>query len=359
MKILYDHQIFIAQKYGGISRYFYELIKNFNHAKDMDISTSILFSKNYYIADKKEVNHIRIQRKIYRKINNIILLNKLKKQNFDVFHPTYYDPCFLRYIGNKPFVLTVHDMIHEKFKESFSVNDEVSQNKRKLVERANKIIAVSQSTKKDLIKIFNVNPEKIEVVYLGSSIVPTEGKAYENIVKLGKYILFVGSRGGYKNFNKFIVASYKILHENIDISIVCVGGGAFNSDELNLIDSFNISQRVFRYDLDDAHLAGFYKNALLLVFPTLYEGFGFPPLEAFLCKCPVVCSNTSSLPEVSGNAAEYFDPYDEMSIYTAINNVLSNDEYRKTLVSNGLQRLNKFSCEQLAIDTKKVYESVM
>lgn len=357
MKVLYDHQIFIAQKYGGISRYFYELIKSFNNAKDMDVSTSVLFSKNHYIADKKEINHIKGRRKIYHKINNAILLNKLKKQNFDVFHPTYYDPYFLQYIINKPFVLTVHDMIHEKFKESFSKDDRISQYKQMLVKKASKIIAVSQCTKNDLIDILGIIPEKIEVVYHGNSMVRVEKSLN---IKQKKYILFVGSRWGYKNFDKFITASCKILQKNHNISVVCAGGGGeFNQEELLLFKKLKIEKKVFQYTVNDEILSQLYQNALVFVFPSLYEGFGIPILEAFACKCPVACSNVSSLPEIAGNAVEYFNPYDEASIYTAINNVLSNAEYKKTLVSNGLQRLNKFSWEQTAIDTKKIYESVI
>lgn len=366
MKILYDHQIFTLQKYGGISRYFYELIKEFNNIENMQVETSLLLSSNYYILDKSNIRHnnflpnkeFRGKRRFMTLINKRHSINQIKKQNFDIFHPTYYDPYFLKYIGGRPFVLTVHDMIYEKFSEFFPTEDIISENKKILVERASKIIAVSKSTKDDLIEIFDVEPSKIEVVYHGNSMIVNDKSALDvNIPK--NYILFVGLRDGYKNFDRFIRATTKLLDKNLDLSIVCVGGGQFKAEELSLFSKLNIQGKVFQYNLDDKSLVQLYKNAIMFIFPSLYEGFGMPILEAFACKCPLVCSNRSSLPEIADNAAEYFDPYCEESIYGAIKNVLDNTAYRRLLINNGIERLKQFSWEQTAINTKKVYENVL
>ena len=128
MKIQYDHQIFASQKNGGISRYFYELTKEFDTLDGIKIDISLLLSNNHYISEKKHTNHIdllsqkkfRGKRRLFNLINKPNAIQKLKKQNFDIFSPTYYDIYFLKYIGAKPFVLTVHDMIHERFNEMFS-----------------------------------------------------------------------------------------------------------------------------------------------------------------------------------------------------------------------------------------------
>ena len=103
----------------------------------------------------------------------------------------------------------------------------------------------------------------------------------------------------------------------------------------------------------------FYKQAELFVFPSLYEGFGIPILEAFACECPLVCSNTSSLPEIAADGAEYFNPYDVFSIKIAIENVLNNDDRKKVLKLNGKKRLKNFSWQKTAEDTKKIYESIL
>lgn len=366
MKVLYDHQIFTLQRYGGISRYFYELIQKLNKTADIETNTSLIFSDNHYISSKDAIKHtsffsnsqFRGKQRIMNLFNKANSIRQLKKQTFDLFHPTYYDPYFLSYIGNKPFVLTVYDMIHEKFNDTSLSKDKTSENKRILVKKASKIIAISESTKKDLIELFGTDESKIEVVYLGNSMISSsDNKLNMNIPK--KYLLFVGSRGGYKNFNTFVKSVSKLLNEDTDLSIVCAGGEKFNISEEKLFLELNIHNQLHQFDLDDRKLEQLYKNALLFVFPSLYEGFGIPILESFACECPLVCSDTSSLPEIAGNAAQYFDPYSEDSINNSICEVLNNKSTRELLVKRGKERLKQFSWEKTALETKKIYESIL
>ena len=366
MKVLFDHQIFTAQKYGGISRYIFELIKRFKLREDIDVDVPLLISNNNYF--KKDHNLIfrfffldlkfKGKQKIMTVANQLNTVNQLKKQNFDLFHPTYYDPFFLKYLANIPFVLTVHDMIHEKFNHMFSSNDDTSRNKKVLIEKASKIIAVSESTKRDIIEIYGVDESMIKVVYLGNSLVYNPSVIVD-IDTPKKYLLFVGSRGNYKNFDKFVRAIHEVLLNDKELSILCAGGGKFNSDEIYFFSKLNISKQVFQYDLNDLNLAYFYKHAKLFVFPSLYEGFGIPILEAFACGCPLVCSNTSSLPEIAGNAAKYFDPNDENSIKDAIINVLNDEKLKNRLIQDGNERLSLFSWEKTAFQTGEVYKSVL
>lgn len=365
MKIQYDHQIFTSQKYGGISRYFYELMKEFDSLGNIQTNTSLLLSNNHYISEKKYTHHMSfLPEKEFRGKQRLLnLFNKpnsiyaLKKQNFDIFHPTYYDPYFLDYIGDKPFVLTVYDMIHEKFGDMFSPSDKTSTQKRLLIEKATKVIAISESTKKDLMEVFGTDESKIEVVYLGNSMFPNSLQN-KNIDIPKKYILFVGSRGAYKNFERFIVSISQILHNDKNLFVICAGGGKFNAKELEEFSTLNISKQIKQYNLDDDTLANFYQNAELFVFPSLYEGFGIPILEAFACGCPLVCSDTSSLPEVAGDAACYFDPYSQESIRDAVEKVLNSNDLQNELREKGTKRLKQFSWKQTALETKKVYESV-
>jgi len=366
MKILYDHQIFTSQKYGGISRYFYELVRELDDVSDLQYEIPLLVSNNHYISDKKFVDYIdllpnknfRGKNRVFRILNKPSNILKLKQQKFDVFHPTYYDPYFLKFIGKKPFVLTVYDMIHEKFSEMFPATDKTTEKKRLLVEKATKIIAISESTKKDLIEIFGTDESKIEVVYLGNSMFP------KSDIKLGfdipkKYLFFVGSRGLYKNFERFIKSISELLNQDNELFVLCAGGGKFSSSEMQLLTELGISKQVLQYNLDDDSLAYFYKNALAFIFPSLYEGFGIPVLESFACGCPLLCSNLSSLPEVTGEAACYFDPYSEESIKNAVIQVLDNTNLREDLIKNGYEQLNKFSWKETAEETKKIYESVL
>jgi glycosyltransferase involved in cell wall biosynthesis len=249
-------------------------------------------------------------------------------------------------------------MIHEKFNEMFLPNDVTTQNKRLLVEKASKIIAISESTKKDLMELFGTDESKIEVVYLGNSMFPKlDTNLSLEIPK--KYILFVGSRGGYKNFERFIKSVASILNDNEELFVLCTGGSAFNASEMELFKELKIEQQVLQYNLDDDSLAHFYKNALAFIFPSLYEGFGIPVLESFACGCPLLCSNVSSLPEIAGDGALYFDPYSEESMKNAVLEVLKKDELRKNLVLKGQKRLKNFSWTQTALQTKKIYESLL
>lgn len=366
MKILYDYQAFTLQKYGGISRYFYELMSEFDKMKNIETITSLVVSNNHYISDKKFVNYFELfpskqfrgKQRVFNLINKPNTIFKLKQQTFDVFHPTYYDPYFLNYLGNKPFVLTVYDMIHEKFSDMFSVNDKTTEQKRLLVEKATKIIAISESTKKDLIELFGTDESKIKVVYLGNSMFPKPDiKLSFDIPK--KYLLFVGGRGSYKNFERFIKSISDILKQDKELFVLCTGGGKFGSSENQLFTELGISNQVLQYNLDDNSLAYFYKNALAFIFPSLYEGFGIPVLESFSCGCPLLCSNVSSLPEVAGEAACYFDPYSEKSMIHAVLKVLEDANFREDLINKGYEQLKKFSWKQTAGETKKIYESIL
>lgn len=366
MKILYDHQIFTSQKYGGISRYFYELVREFSDAQEINYEIPLLVSNNHYISDKKFVNHVdllpnkqfRGKHRLFNFLNKPYSIMKLKQQKFDLFHPTYYDSYFLKYLGNKPFVLTVYDMIHEKFSDMFSPTDKTTEQKRLLVEKATKIIAISQSTKKDLIELFGTDESKIEVIYLGNSMFPKANISIGYEVPK-KYLLFVGGRGGYKNFERFIKSVSEILNQDKELFVVCTGGGKFSSNEMEQFNELGISKQVLQFNLDDDSLAYFYKHALAFIFPSLYEGFGIPVLESFACGCPLICSDVSSLPEVAGDAACYFNPNSEESIRDAVLIVLDNMNLRKDLIAKGQERLKQFSWKQTAEQTKKIYESVL
>ncbi|WP_435189521.1 glycosyltransferase family 4 protein [Pseudothioglobus sp. nBUS_23] len=360
MKIIYDSYIFTEQKYGGISRYFSELLKKFNN-NDIQASAPLLFSNNQYISDGQFVKHyqflpnktIKGKQRLLFLINRIAFLFFLKVKDFDIIHPTYYDVYYLKLVENKKLILTVYDMIHEKF-----YDDEVSRRKQILCERADLIIAISQNTKKDLIEIFNIQESKIRVVYLASSL--NKNSVMKSLPSLPqKYLLFVGHRGLYKNFERFVVAISKILNENVDLFVICAGGNNFEDSEISLFKKFSLEERFIQFNIDDDTISSLYKNALLFVFPSLYEGFGIPLLEAFSCGCPVACSDASSFPEIALDGAVYFDPENVDSMYHCISQILFDQAAKQKLVSNAYKRLNSFSWEITASETKKIYNEVL
>ncbi|VVB53208.1 D-inositol-3-phosphate glycosyltransferase [uncultured archaeon] len=367
MKILYDHQIFASQIYGGVSRYFFELMKNFNKTRDIEFELSLRYSNNHYIENAEFSKHKSFflpekfigQNKFCSFLNQNPSKKSLLKQDFDIFHPTYYDPYFLEHLGKKPFVLTIHDMIHELYPEMFSRKDNTSERKKLLLQKADKIIAISESTKRDILRFNNIEENKIKVIYHGNPLEKKNGSIALNMKLPDNFILYVGNRGGYKNFDFFLSSIIPLLKNDESLYVVCAGGGKFRGSENHRIKELNIKNKVLHYSIDNKILSCLYQKARVFVFPSLYEGFGIPVLESFSCGCPIALSNTSSLPEVAGNAALYFNPIDEFSIRETISKVIYNEEIRKELQSKGFEQLEKFSWEKTAKETAALYRELI
>lgn len=368
MKVLYDHQIFTIQQRGGISRYFSELIKVLHDTQNVEIQTSIKFTNNKHLAEcngfeKKGIfprKYFRGKSQIQSFLNRYSSQRIIRKGKFDLFHPTYYNPYYLSDISNKPMVVTVYDMIHERLSGYFPEATIVTESKKKVVERADKVIAISQSTKNDLIELFGTQEEKVDVVHLGSSFEYYEQRVDVDLEWLPEtFILFVGNRGAYKNFQKFMEAVVPIFKDDEDLCLVCVGGGNFRESEKEFFSEHDIEDRALQLSCSDKELAHIYKNARCFVFPSLYEGFGLPILEAFSANCPVACSNCTSLPEVAGDAAVYFDPKSEHDIREAVRKVIYDDDLREDFIRRGAKRSEKFSWKETARQTKEIYESLI
>ena len=367
MKILYDHQIFSSQIYGGISRYFFELMKNFENDNRIKYDLSLRYSNNYYLNKYNDLKYKPFFKNFtfrgkYRLIN---ILNKniskklLIKGDYDIFHPTYFDPYFLNFLNNKPFVLTIYDMIHDIYPEMFSSRDRTAERKKLLAQKATRIIAISENTKRDIIRFFDIDENKIEVIYLANSFNMNKDDKIINVVTPEKYILFVGSRRGYKNFDLFIKTISPLLNDDVKLNVICAGGGEFNSMEIEKLKNLKIKDKVFFYSGSDSVLAYLYQKAIAFVFPSLYEGFGIPILESFASGCPVICSKTSSLPEVAGDAVVYFDPTDKLSMLNSIKKVIYDDKLRKQLIDKGIEREKEFTWKKTADKTKKIYEKIL
>ncbi|MCX6122926.1 MAG: glycosyltransferase family 1 protein [Ignavibacteriales bacterium] len=299
----------------------------------------------------------------YRKSENRRYSEKIiGRGEYDIFHPTYYDPYFLDFLHNKPFVLTVYDMIYELFPEYYPSTQKFLDGKSLLLNKAVKIIAISETTKKDLIKLYRLPNEKIEVVYLASSLkirTDTQHSKTEELEFPERYLLYVGNRALYKNFLFFVESILPLLSQDKTLFLICAGGKDFTQAEKLLFHTWGVKHKLHYVSVNDAILTSLYTNALAFVFPSLYEGFGIPILEAFACNCPVIISNTSSLPEIAGNACLSFDPKDKTSIIDAVNQVLSDKALREDLCKKGQERVNSFSWGRTAKETKRLYESIL
>jgi glycosyltransferase involved in cell wall biosynthesis len=365
MRILYDHQIFEKQKFGGISRYFFELMRYFHTTRMLEFDLSLVRSNNAYIQNAPFYRHFplennRLIQYYLNRLNPAINLSRsvsrINRADFDILHPTYYDAYHLHPPKNRPYVLTVYDLIQERYPEMFP-GDDTAENKKKVIQNADALIAISESTRKDITEFFDVDSSVINVIHLASSLDSVDPVG--RFVLPERYIVFVGNRSIYKNFRFFMRSISPLLTKNRDLHIICAGGTRFDDGELVFLEGLDIIGQVHHYAIDDRILQTIYSRAELFVFPSLYEGFGIPMLEAFGAGCPVAASRSSSLPEVGGDAARYFDPLDASSILTTVEEIISDPSLRQTMREKGLMRFGDFSWAKTAEETKKVYETLL
>jgi glycosyltransferase involved in cell wall biosynthesis len=271
-----------------------------------------------------------------------------------------------------PYIITVHDLIRyldmdeeETFIRSPNRRDRHYLNlDYKGIRKAMRIIAVSQSTKNDLIHHLGIPDEQISVVYEGidhSLFRPVSHRIYNY-----PYILFVGTEHPRKNFATLVKAFSQLKGEFRfnKLKLVKVGnaGGQeadFREKTMETVKALGlVNEVIFTGFVPEADLPAYYSGAEVFVLPSLYEGFGFPVLEAMACACPVVTSNTSSLPEVTGEAGIMVDPYDTDSLAKAMRQVLTDSELRDNMIEKGLEQSKRFSWEKAAEQTLEVYNKM-
>jgi glycosyltransferase involved in cell wall biosynthesis len=357
MKILYDHQIFSWQKFGGISRYFYELM---NHSKGLfEYDVSGIYSENEYVKPLciyKEFPlkfSFRGKARIINFFNKSDSIKKIKKNDYDIIHSTYYDNYLLKNIKNASLVIDAHDMIFEKMPEYFNKNNSTATKKRVCFIKSDAIIANSQKTKDDLLAIHPEIPEeKVSVIYRGDVF-----SEYKQNTEKKDYILFTGQREAYKNFRRFIEA-VALLLIRYDLQLICTGA-SFTKEEFALLSQHKIADKTKAVFASEAELQDFYSKALAFVFPSLYEGFGFPILEAFASGCPVILSDASCFPEIAENAAVYFDPYSADDMRDKIEKVILDSSLQSMLIERGFERVKYFSWEKTVKQTYQLYCDVL
>lgn len=295
----------------------------------------------------------------------------LKKTDLDLIHYTNFNsPVFFTSI---PSVVTIHDLTLWFFpgrgQKSWFRRMAYRFVIKKTCQNAKQIIAITKRTKEDIVELLNINPEKITVVY---EAVPNSYKVINNDVKIKKlkhkfniakpYIMYVGQWREHKNIIKMIRA-FSLLRRryNVDYQLVMVGKidnkyplVKTTVKELGLTD-----QVIFTGYVPDSDLPYMYNGAELFVWPSLYEGFGLPPLEAMACGVPVISSNVSCMPEVLGDAAYYFDPHSVEAMAKSMSDVASSYSLKRELRLKGLRQARKYSFEKSAKETLKIYKQVL
>ena len=370
MKIFLDPQIFYLQKFGGISRIYAEFWSNCNEIDGVEIVCPLFYSDNLHLREKnlfpkrltflfdKSYPGKKYINAILKRVNKKYINYHLNKNDYDVFIASYYVPYFLDKLQGKPCIATVFDMIHEIFPAYFTKELEIMSNKKLVCEKSNKIVAISASTKNDILKIYpSIKPSKVRVIYLSQSIDTDEVNTLSQLPS--KYILFIGKRELYKQFDTLLKAMIPIFETDNTIKILCAGGGNLTTSEQQQLNDLKLQDRIVQYNFNDNELFSIYQNAALFVFPSEYEGFGIPALESMVCGCPVILSNTSSLPEIAEDAALYFEPNDVNGLSMAIMEILYNAAVRESLIAKGYEQAKKFSWKKMTEEYLETAKSVM
>jgi len=365
MRVLFDDQIFRNQNFGGISRYFANVISRLKNFDNIKILPSKIYSKNIHLFEHSLSKYGLLQNTPHfrgkSRIDNFFIENQknnikktLSSGKYEIYHPTYYDTEFLDHnIYDKPFVLTVHDMIHELYYDK--IHNKIHQetiNKQILIPKAAHIIAVSEYTKQDILKLYPyINENKISVVYHGSTII--------NITKTQNinenYLLFVGNRTDYKNFNWLIISLRPYLIQT-GIKLLCAGSNKFTAEEIELINSLGLKKYIFHKLIeDDQILYNLYRNAICFIYPSLYEGFGIPILESFASNCPVILCMASCFPEIAEDGALYYENNNSDQLLTQIQRIRTDKQLRTKMIALGNKRLAFFSWDRTVKIHKDIY----
>lgn len=362
MKIFVDGQIFAVQEYGGVSKYFVEMLSILSSKNAIFVGIGIHHNKYLLEAAgrfKTGMVHvpklpkgIGLVARLCNSLLDIIAQTIIKPE---IVHWTYFRKI---YLGTKHSIkiITVYDMIHELFPQYFNNASSVTRDKLKGISCADHIITISQSTKDDLIKLFGVEQEKISVIHLAvnekiirENIASFKG---ESVIKNSQFILYVGARNGYKNFMKLIESLTLVCQDNPELKLVCFGGGQFSDEEIEYFCTRKLDDRIVHFSGPDRLLHKLYSEASIFVYPSLYEGFGLPPIEAIAAGTKVCASNTSCIPEVMKDMCDYFDPLSASDIAASIN---------KTLEASGICRskadqfLEYYSWTRCARDHENLY----
>jgi len=345
--ILLDNIIFDLQNYGGVSKVWDSILCELKNQK-LPIAIIASSQKEKYSNLKSlDVNSFRFL--------PICIKRYLCIRNKDVmiFHSSYFRVHYSKNVKN---IVTIHDFVYEKFENGLSKFIHLSQKKHAL-KKASAIICVSNNTKKDLLEYHSwINPDIVNVIYNGvdkSIYKPLDSKASEN------YLLSVGGRNIHKNFNFTLklMSLSELKQKNIKLFIV--GGGALTKNELLLTKQLGITEKlVYKDSVSDVELNSLYNNALALVYPSFYEGFGIPPLEAMSAGCPVICSSLSSIPEVVGDAGLYVDCNNPESAIPHIN-TLSIKAEREVVIKKGFKQADKFSWKKTGSQTVALYKKLL
>jgi mannosyltransferase len=344
--IVIDAIIFSLQKHGGISTYFKNLIQILD--SENTESAVYIYEPDVKITSKRFIFQ---NKRILERIRPIKIVNKEKSTT--LLHSSYYRFSKSKHVKN---VITVYDFIYEKFEKNIIKKYIHIIQKNLAVKHSSAIICISESTKNDFLEFYpNYDPNKIFVTHLAHSTKSVEFEKDFNFVNkfLKPYCLFVGMRSFHKNFNSCVLAL-----KDLEIEFKIIGGGNLNKKELELLDSTIPGRYQHLTNVDNAALNKYYENAICLLYPSIYEGFGLPILEAMANGCAVITTNASSIPEVTGDAAILLEAPTPLNLKKSIVSLL-NPISNRNLINNGFRNCEKFSWEKTIKKTIDIYKQIL
>lgn len=365
MRVLFDHDIFQNCRYGGISRYITELYRALLNGSEVKPYICAPFCDNEYIevlgANYPVIGDWPMFGRLpkgKRLLRELIYRGACLGLHPDILHGTYFYRTKKSFPA-KRFVITLHDMTNELLPQYFGKSDPMPRFKRAAVEAADHVICISERTRLDAMEIYGLPEERFSVVHHGALTLP-EPSLLPHSLKDKPYLLFVGQRSGYKNFDMLLEAFAKSSHLKRDFLLVCCGGGALTWEEFERAQSLGLPENsVLQFSGNDSLLASLYKNAAVMVYPSLYEGFGMPLLEAFGLHCPVVATSCGAIPEVALQAIEYVEDISSEGLVQSIESVVYDRERADCLRERGAVRLADFSWSRCAQNTTSAYKKAM
>ena len=368
---------YLQRRLSGIERYIIELISSLNKI-DTQNKYLLFFNKDAPRPKIPENGHFKsiissfpTKHRFLRLLwEHFYLFYEIKKYNVSLFHgPAFFVP-FLK-PKNCKYVITVHDITFVKYPEAFTFGTRLYYKLLfpRSLDLADAIITDSESTKKDIIQKYKINPDKIQVIYLGVStgfLEKYEKQKKEEIKKKymlpEKYFLFTGVLSPRKNIQTLLEAFYILKKEEgyKEYKLLIVGGKGWLYESIfTKVAKLRLQDDVcFIEYVPEDDLPLFYALAQVYLFPSLYEGFGLPILEAMACGCPVITSNVSSMPEVAGDAALLINPTSVEELIASIKKITTNKKLKETMQKKGYEQIKKFSWEKTAQQTAAVYAQV-
>jgi glycosyltransferase involved in cell wall biosynthesis len=358
INVCFDNIIYELQRTGGISRYWSELLGR--AIGDPDLNASVL--EGGKATDNLIRGGMNIPAKIMAQDSRTPLLIKrycrvrLKMSEPFIFHSSYYRLALGKNVKN---IVTVHDLAYERCRSDLVRYLHLWQ-KRRALRRADIIIAISQTTAGEIMRCYpETVREKIRVVHLAASRIFTRGAGRSSLAA-GEYLLYVGQRQGYKNFN-ILLKAWRLMRETgreLPYLVAVGGEPALEPWQEEYLRSERLADRfIFVRNLSDSKLNELYNHALALVYPSRYEGFGIPILEAFQAGCPVICSMIDVFREIAQEAALYFPPDDPDGLAACVKKLRQTGE-REARIEAGTKRAQEFSWEKTFIDTKDIYREL-